>query len=41
MGGSGLGMPLIRHVALLHGGTAQFSNRPEGGAQIRLNLPQV
>ncbi|MCA0353289.1 MAG: HAMP domain-containing histidine kinase [Chloroflexi bacterium] len=41
MGGSGLGMPLIRHVALLHGGTAQFSNRPEGGAQIKLNLPQV
>ncbi|MBM7841724.1 sensor histidine kinase [Herpetosiphon giganteus] len=41
IGGSGLGMPLIRHVAMLHGGTAHFMNRPEGGAQIRLALPQV
>jgi two-component system sensor histidine kinase CreC len=35
---TGLGLPFVREVAQLHGGTAQFSNRPEGGARVSLEL---
>lgn len=37
--GSGTGLALIDGVAQLHGGRAVFSNRPEGGARVVLELP--
>lgn len=37
--GSGLGLPLVREVARLHGGEAAFSNHADGGAIVRLRLP--
>ncbi len=36
---TGLGLPLVREVARLHGGEARFANRPEGGARASLELP--
>ncbi|WP_300454423.1 two-component system sensor histidine kinase CreC [Accumulibacter sp.] len=36
---SGLGLPLVREVARLHAGDADFANHPEGGALARLVLP--
>lgn len=36
--GSGLGLPFVREVALLHGGEARLENRPEGGACATLRL---
>jgi hypothetical protein len=36
---SGLGLALVREVASLHGGEADFANHPEGGAMARLLLP--
>nr|WP_320132948.1 two-component system sensor histidine kinase CreC [uncultured Holophaga sp.] len=35
---TGLGLQLVREVALLHGGGVQLANRPEGGAEARLWL---
>ncbi|HPC81816.1 MAG TPA: two-component system sensor histidine kinase CreC [Thermoanaerobaculaceae bacterium] len=37
--GTGLGLPFVREVALLHGGEAALTNRPEGGACATLRLP--
>lgn len=39
-GGSGLGLPLVRRVARLHGGEVILSPRPEGGTRARLWIPQ-
>lgn len=36
---SGLGLPFVREVARLHGGTAQLTNRDGGGAEATLRLP--
>jgi len=36
---SGLGLALVREVARLHGGAADFANHAEGGARVRLLLP--
>lgn len=36
---SGLGLAFVRETALLHGGEAALSNRPEGGARAVLSLP--
>lgn len=36
---TGLGLPFVREVARLHGGTASLSNRTEGGVVARLDLP--
>ncbi|WP_411834520.1 two-component system sensor histidine kinase CreC [Pseudoxanthomonas mexicana] len=36
---SGLGLPFVREVARLHGGTAALRNHPEGGAESVLELP--
>lgn len=37
--GTGLGLPFVREVALLHGGEASIENRPAGGARAMLRLP--
>lgn len=37
---SGLGLPFVREVARLHGGTADLHNREGGGAEATLRLPQ-
>ena len=36
---SGLGLNLVREVALLHGGSASLDNREGGGAVAELRLP--
>lgn len=36
---TGLGLPFVREVALLHGGTVSIQNRPEGGVCACLQLP--
>lgn len=36
---TGLGLPFVREVAMLHGGTAEVGNHPDGGAEARLLLP--
>jgi signal transduction histidine kinase len=38
--GTGLGLPVVQHVALLHGGTVTASNRPGGGTKFALWLPE-
>ena len=37
--GTGLGLPVVQHVALLHDGHVTASNRPDGGAQFTLWFP--
>jgi C4-dicarboxylate-specific signal transduction histidine kinase len=39
--GLGLGLSISRSIAAQHGGTLTFSNDPEGGAIIELNLPAL
>jgi signal transduction histidine kinase len=39
-GGTGLGLPIARSVALAHGGELTLENRPEGGLEARLTLPR-
>ncbi len=38
-GGAGLGLAIVRTIAVAHGGTATAGNRPEGGASVRVVLP--
>jgi signal transduction histidine kinase len=38
--GTGLGLPVVQHVALLHDGYVTAANRPEGGAQFAIWLPE-
>jgi signal transduction histidine kinase len=38
-GGVGLGLALVKSIALRHGGTAYCEDRPEGGACFVLELP--
>jgi signal transduction histidine kinase len=38
-GGSGLGLSLVRRIAILHGGTASVDTAPLGGARLVLDLP--
>jgi len=38
--GTGLGLPVVLHVVLLHDGHVTATNRPEGGAQFAIWLPQ-
>lgn len=39
--GTGLGLPVVQHVALVHDGTVSAANRPEGGAEFAVWLPQI
>lgn len=39
--GTGLGLPVVLHVALLHDGYVTAGNRPEGGAQFTIWLPRT
>ena len=38
-GGAGLGLAIVRAIAVAHGGTATAANKPGGGAVVRLRLP--
>jgi signal transduction histidine kinase len=38
--GTGLGLPVVLHVVLLHDGHVTASNRPDGGTQFAVWLPQ-
>ena len=38
--GTGLGLPVVQHVALLHQGFVSVHNLPEGGTQFAVWLPQ-
>jgi two-component system sensor histidine kinase KdpD len=38
--GAGLGLPICRAIVTAHGGRIDATNHPEGGAVIRIRLPQ-
>jgi signal transduction histidine kinase len=38
--GTGLGLPVVLHVALLHDGYVTAANRPDGGTQFAIWLPR-
>jgi signal transduction histidine kinase len=40
-GGTGLGLAIVRAIAAAHGGTASAANRPDGGAVVRVRIPEV
>ena len=40
-GGSGLGLALVREIARLHGGDAEITGSPLGGARVRVRLPRA
>ncbi|WP_225825493.1 sensor histidine kinase [Streptomyces naphthomycinicus] len=40
-GGSGLGLPIVRHLVAAHGGTAGVMSEPGAGAVFTLRLPAV
>lgn len=40
-GGSGLGLAVVRAIAMAHGGTAVAANRADGGAAVRMMLPMA
>jgi signal transduction histidine kinase len=37
--GAGLGLPIVRAIAVAHGGSATAQNRPEGGARMTIEIP--
>jgi two-component system, OmpR family, sensor histidine kinase CreC len=37
--GTGLGLPFVREIALLHGGSVTVASHPEGGTRAVLDLP--
>ncbi len=40
-GGVGLGLALVKSIALRHGGTVHCTNRAEGGACFEIRLPMA
>lgn len=40
-GGTGLGLALVREIALRHNGTIKVSSDPENGTEFTLNLPLI
>lgn len=38
-GGSGLGLAVVKHLVLAHGGTVRAERRPEGGSRFVVRLP--
>ncbi|OIJ93937.1 ATP-binding protein [Streptomyces monashensis] len=40
-GGSGLGLPIVRHLVAAHGGTAEAASAPGQGAVLTLRLPGI
>ncbi len=40
-GGTGLGLSIAQHIAILHGGTIEATNRPDGGARVSLWIPDA
>jgi signal transduction histidine kinase len=40
-GGTGLGLGIARNIARAHGGDLELSNRPQGGLEAILRLPQA
>ena len=40
-GGSGLGLAIVHSIAVAHGGKAEAANLTQGGATVRLELPEV
>ncbi len=38
-GGTGLGLSIVKRVVEEHGGDVEASNRPDGGARLRVRLP--
>jgi signal transduction histidine kinase len=40
-GGVGLGLALVKSIALRHGGTVGCSNQPQGGACFEIRLPMA
>ncbi len=39
--GSGLGLPLVKRLVTVQGGSIEFSNRPKGGTQFTLTFPHT
>ena len=39
VGGSGLGLSIVKKIVVMHGGDAFADNRPEGGASFAVELP--
>jgi len=39
IGGSGVGLPAVRHVARIHRGRLAVANRADGGAEVGIELP--
>ncbi|NNN29913.1 HAMP domain-containing histidine kinase [Streptomyces sp. S3(2020)] len=40
-GGSGLGLPIVRHLVAAHGGTAQATSEPGAGSVFTLRVPAL
>jgi two-component system OmpR family sensor kinase len=41
VGGAGLGLSIVRSIARAHGGDASISDKPGGGALVRLSIPDA
>ena len=40
-GGAGLGLSIVRAIAVAHGGTVDVASTPGAGATFRVHLPRV